>query len=331
MRRREFIALLGSVIFAWPLAAWAQQADRIRRIGVLIPFAESDADAQTQVIAFREQLQRLGWTDGSNVRIDYRWAVGEVGLIRTFAKELVELQPDVILARTTSVTTALLQETRTIPIVFVVVSDPVGDGFVASMARPGGNSTGFTNIEASLGGKWVELLKEINPRIARVAAMFNPKTAPGGGSYYMRLVEDAAASIPVKVIATPVQDVAEIEHAIEAFTREPNGGLLVMPDVTTAFNRDLIIALAARHRLPAVYGNRYYVTSGGLVSYGVDIVDMYRRAASYVDRILHGAKPSELPVQAPVKFELVINLRTAKALALTIPPQLLTRADEVIE
>jgi ABC-type uncharacterized transport system substrate-binding protein len=321
------------------LAAWrlrgrsrrAQPADRIRRIGVLIPFAESDAEAQAQVTAFREQLQQLGWTDGRNVRIDYRWAVGEVGRIRTFAKELVELQPDVILSRTTSVTAALLQETRTIPIVFVVVSDPVGDGIVASMARPGGNATGFTNIEASLGGKWVELLKEINPGVARVAAMFNPKTAPGGGSYYMRLVEDAAASIPVKVIAAPVQDAAEIEHAIDAFTREPNGGLLVMPDVTTAFHRDLIIALAARHHLPAVYGNRYYVASGGLVSYGVDIVDMYRRAASYVDRILHGAKPSELPVQAPVKFELVINLKTAKTLGITIPPMLLSRADEVIE
>jgi len=330
MRRRDLIKGLAAV--GWPLAAHAQQpVDRIRRIGVLIPFAESDAEAQTQVIAFREQLQRLGWTDGRNVRIDYRWAVGAVGLIRTFAKELVELQPDVILARATSATAALLQETRTIPIVFVVVSDPVGEGFVASMARPGGNCTGFTNIEASLGGKWVELLKEITPRVARIAVIFNPKTAPGGGSYYMRLVEDAAVSIPAKVIATPVQDAAEIEHAIEAFTREPNGGLLVVPDVTTAFHRDLIITLAARHKLPAVYFNRYFVTSGGLVSYGVDFVDMYRRAASYVDRILHGAKPSELPVQAPVKFELVINLKTVKALGLTVPPMLLSRADEVIE
>ena len=331
MRRREFLGALGSAAAGWPLAAHAQQLDRVRRIGVLIPFAESDAEAQAQVTAFREGLQQLGWTAGRNVQFEYRWTAGEVGRIRTFAKELVELQPDVILARTTPVTAALLQETRTIPIAFVVVSDPIGEGFVASLARPGGNVTGFTNVEASLGGKWLELLKGIAPRVDRVAVMFNPKTAPGGGLYYLRLVEDAAESIAVKVIAAPVQDAAEIERAIDTFTREPNGSLLVLPDVTAAVHRELIIALAARHRLPAVYNNRYYVTSGGLVSYGVDLVDLYRRAAAYVDRILKGAKPSDLPIQAPTKFELVFNLKAAKAIGLTIPVPFLLRADEVIE
>ena len=236
-----------------------------------------------------------------------------------------------ILARTTPVTAALLSETRTIPITFVVVSDPVGDGFVASLSRPGGNVTGFTNVEETLGGKWLELLKGIAPGVARVAVMFNPKTSPGGGSYYMRLIKDAAELIAVKMIATPVQDAAEIERAIDAFTREPNGSLLVLPDVTTAVHRELIVALAVRHRLPAVYSNRYFVASGGLVSYGVDIVDLYRRAASYVDRILKGAKPSDLPVQAPTKFELVVNLKAAKAIGLTIPELFLLRADEVID
>jgi ABC-type uncharacterized transport system substrate-binding protein len=331
MRRREFITLLGGVAAAWPLAARAQQPERMRRIGVLIPFAESDAEAQAQVTAFREGLQQLGWTASGNVQFEYRWAAGEVGQIRTFAKELVELQPDVVLARTTPVTAALLSETRTIPITFVVVSDPVGDGFVASLSRPGGNVTGFTNVEETLGGKWLELLKGIAPGVARVAVMFNPKTSPGGGSYYMRLIKDAAESIAVKMIATPVQNAAEIERAIDAFTREPNGSLLVLPDVTTAVHRELIVALAVRHRLPAVYSNRYFVASGGLVSYGVDIVDLYRRAASYVDRILKGAKPSDLPVQAPTKFELVVNLKAAKAIGLTIPESFLLRADEVID
>ena len=331
LKRRGFITLIGGAAVTWPLAARAQQPERMRRIGLLIPFAESDAKAQAQVTAFREGLQQLGWTAGGNVQFEYRWAVGEVGQIRTFAKELVELQPDVILARTTPVTAALLSETRTIPITFVVVSDPVGDGFVASLSRPGGNVTGFTNVEETLGGKWLELLKGIAPGVARVAVMFNPKTSPGGGSYYMRLIKDAAESIAVKMIAIPVQDAAEIERAIDAFTREPNGSLLVLPDVTTAVHRELIVALAVRHRLPAVYSNRYYVASGGLVSYGVDIVDLYRRAASYVDRILKGAKPSDLPVQAPTKFELVVNLKAAKAIGLTIPESFLLRADEVIE
>jgi putative ABC transport system substrate-binding protein len=265
------------------------------------------------------------------VRIDRRWAAGDVGRIQTYAKELIALQPDVILARTTPVTAALLRETRTVPIVFVGASDPVGDGFAASMARPGGNVTGFTNVEASMGGKWVEVLKEINPRIARIAVMFNPKTSPGGGSFYLRLVQDAARSIAVETIATPVHDAAEIEGAIKAFSREPDRGLLVQPDVTTHSNRALIISLAATHRLPAVYTFPFYVTEGGLASYGVDVVHLYRRAAAYVDRILRGEKPGGLAVQSPIKFELSINLKTAKALGLTVPPMLLGRTDVVIE
>jgi putative tryptophan/tyrosine transport system substrate-binding protein len=330
MRRREFIVGAGATL-AWPVAALSQQPERERRIGVLIPLAESDTQAQAEVIAFRDRLRQLGWTEGRNVRIDRRWASGDVGRIQTYAKELVALQPDVILARTTPVTAALLRETRTVPIVFVGPSDPVGDGFAASMARPGGNLTGFTNVEASMGGKWVEVLKEINPRITRIAVMFNPKTSPGGGSFYLRLVQDAARSIAVETIATPVHDAAEIEAAINTFSREPDRGLLVQPDVTTHSNRALIISLAAKHRLPAVYTFPFYVTEGGLASYGVDVVDLYRRAAVYVDRILRGEKPGELAVQGPIKFELSINLKTAKALGLTVPPMLLGRTDVVVE
>jgi putative ABC transport system substrate-binding protein len=315
----------------WPLATRAQQPGRMKRIGVLIPFAESDAEAQGQVTAFRKELQHLGWTEGRNVHIDYRWAAGQVGRLQTFAKELVALQPDVIVTRATPTTAAVLKETRTIPIVFVVVSDPVGDDLVASLARPGGNVTGFTNVEASLGGKWLELLREIDPAIARIGVIWNPKTAPGRGVYYLRAVEKAAATIGLKMITTPIQDAAEIERAIDAFAREPKTGLLALPDITTTLHRELIIATAARHRLPAVYGVRSFAVDGGLATYGVNIVEVYRRGASYVDRVLRGAKPSELPVQAPIKFELVINLKSAKALGITIPRSVLLRADEVIE
>ena len=331
MKRRDFLGVLSSAVAGFPLIAHAQQPERERRIGILIPLAESDSQAQTEVMAFRERLQQLGWTEGRNARIDRRWAAGDVGRIQAYAKELVALQPDVILARTTPATAAILQETRTIPIVFVGASDPVGAGFAASMGRPGGNATGFTNVEASMGGKWVEVLKEINPRIARIAVMFNPKTSPGGGSFYLHLVQDAARSIAVEAVATPVQDASEIEQTIEAFAREPARGLLVQPDVTTHSNRALIISLAAKHRLPAVYTFPFYVTEGGLASYGVDVVDLYRRAATYVDRILRGEKPAELAVQGPIKFELSINLKTAKALGLTVPPTLLARADAVVE
>jgi ABC-type uncharacterized transport system substrate-binding protein len=330
MKRREFLGMLGAA-GVWPISARAQQTERLRQIGVLIPLAESDAVARTEVTAFLEGLQHTGWTDGRNARIDVRWAAGDVDRIRTYAKELVALQPDVILSRTTPVTAALLQETRTIPIVFVGVSDPVGAGFAASMARPGGNATGFTNVEASLGGKWVELLKEIYPQLARVGVMWDPQTSPGGGSFYLRLVQEAARSISVETTTFPVHDASDIERAIEAFARVPGGGLLVQPDVTIHNNRALIISLAAQHRLPAVYTFPFYVTEGGLASYGIEPVDLYRRAAPYVDRILRGAKPSDLPVQAPVKFELFVNLKTAKALGITISPILLARADEVIE
>jgi putative ABC transport system substrate-binding protein len=331
MQRREFIALIGGAAVAWPVAARGQRPERVRRIGILIPLAENDTEAQAEVAAFREALRRLGWISGRNARIDTRWAGSDARRIRTYAKELVGLHPDVILARTTAVTAALLKETRTIPIVFVGPSDPVGAGFAASMARPGGNATGFTNVEASLGGKWVEVLKEINPRIARIAVLFDPNTSPGGGSYYLRLVQDGARSIALQTIAIPVHDAAEIERAFETFSRAPNGALLVTPDVTTHNNRALIISLAARHRLPAVYAYPYYVTEGGLVAYGVNVIDLYRRAATYVDRILRGEKPEQLAVQAPIKFDLAINLKTAKALGLTVPPAMLARADEVIE
>ena len=330
MRRRDVIALLGAAV-ALPLAARAQQARRVRRIGVLIPFAESDAEAQAQIAAFRETLERLGWTDGRNVRIEYRWASGDITRIRTLAKELVGLQPDVIFARTTPVTAALLRETRTIPIVFAVVSDPVGDALVASLSRPGGNVTGFTNVESSLGGKWLQLLKEIAPHVRQIAFMFDPKMSPGGGAYYRRLVEDAAPSIGVKVIAITVQDAPDIERAIDTFTREQNGGLILLPDVTTITHRRVIISLAARHRLPTIYPNGYFAKEGGLIAYGVEFLDLYRRAASYVNRILRGANPNELPVQAPSKFELVINVKTARALGLTVPQPLLIQADQVIE
>jgi putative ABC transport system substrate-binding protein len=331
LSRRGFLRTVSASLFAAPLAAREQQADRIRRVGFLIPFAESDVEAQTQIAAFLGALRTLGWNEGRNVRIDYRWAAQDTARIRTFAKELVELQPDVILARTTPVTAALQHETRTIPIVFVVVSDPVGDGLVASVAHPGGNVTGFTNVDASLGGKWLQLLKEIAPRIKRIAFMFDPRMAPGGGAYYRRLIQDAAPSIGVQVIETAVHDAADIRRAIEGFAREPNGGLIVLPDVTNINHRRATISLAARHRLPAIYPTDYFTKDGGLISYGADYLDLYRKSASYVDRILRGAKPVELPVQGPIKFQLAINLRTAKALGLTIPPALLLQVDQVIE
>jgi ABC-type uncharacterized transport system substrate-binding protein len=327
--RRAFLGSLG--LLAAPRGAEAQPADRIRRIGLLIPFAEDDGEAQAQIAAFLAGLRALGWNEGRNVRIEYRWAGRDAARIQAFAKELVGLQPDVILARTTPVTATLLKETRAIPIVFAVVSDPVGDGLVTSLARPGGNVTGFTNVDASLGGKWLQLLKEIAPRIKRVAFMFDPRMAPGGGAYYRRLIEEAAPSIGVPVIATVVHDAADIKRAIDALAREPNGGLIVLPDVTNINHRRETIALAAHHRLPAIYPTDYFAKDGGLMSYGTDYLDLYRKAAAYVDRILRGAKPSELPVQGPVKFQLVINRKTAKALGLTLPPALLLQADQVIE
>lgn len=332
MRRREFITLLGGLAVAWPISAQPQQpAEAKRQIAVLLPFAENDPETQPHLDIFRGQLKELGWDEDRNTKIIVRSGAGDIDQIRTLAKELVALKPDVIVGRSTPVTKSLLQATTTIPIVFLVVSDPVGDGIVVSFAKPGRNVTGFTNVEASLGGKWLETLKDISPGVKQVAIIFDPKTSPGGGSYYLRLVEKAAASVALKAVSAPVKDAADIERNIIAFGREPNGGLVVLPDVTTGANRALIVRLANDHRLPAIYGYRYMASEGGLLSYGVDVGDLYSRAATYVDRILRGKSPRDLPVQAPTKFELVINLKTAKALGLDVPPRLLVRADAVIE
>jgi ABC-type uncharacterized transport system substrate-binding protein len=279
---------------SWPLAVRAQQYDEVRRIGVLVNVAANDPEAQTSVAAFKQALQQLGWSEGRNLQLDFRGAAGDPERMQAFAKELVALQPHVILTRSTPVTAALLRQTRTIPIVFTVVSDPVGERFVESLARPGGNATGFTNVEFSLTGKWLELLKEVAPGVKRVAFIFNPKLAPAGGSYYTRLIEASAPSFAVTPTVAPVHDAADIERAIGEFVREPNGGLVVLPDASTLVHRGLIVALADRHRLPAIYAFRIVVNDGGLMSYGIDVVDQYRQAAGYVDRILKGAKPAEL-------------------------------------
>ena len=329
MRRREFLGVLGGTA-AWPLAARAQQPERVRRIGMLQPLAANDPEAQLRVAAFHRRLQELGWTDGRNVRIDYRWATGDTARMRAQAAELASLKPDVILGVSTPVVTALRAETRTIPILFVQVIDPVTAGFVASLARPGGNVTGITNFEFTMGGKWLETLKEISPQLARVAVLYNPKTAPYAGSL-LRSVAVAAPSFAMEATDTPVQDAAEIERAIDALAQKSNSGLLVLPDASTGLHRDVIIARVAQHRLPAIYPFRYFAVSGGLVSYGTDAADAHRQVAAYVDRILRGTKAEELPVQAPIKFELVINLKTARAHGLTLPPMLLARADEVME
>ena len=330
IRRREFITLVGGAAAAWPLSVRAQQRERLRRIGILSSFAESDAEAYSWVVAFEQGLRALGWAEGHNVRFDKRWAAGDLNRMAKFAKELIDLQPDVILAVTTPSVAALRQQTRTIPIVFVVVSDPVGSGFVESLARPGGNVTGFINIESSLSSKWLALLKDVAPRVKRVALMFNPKTAPYF-AFYVRPFEAAAQLMAVVAVSAPVQDRTEIEAAITALGRDEAGGLVVIPDTFPAVHRDLIISLAAQYRLPAIYPVNFYAREGGLMSYGVDLADLHRRAAAYVDRIIKGASPAELPIQLPTKFEFVINLKTAKTLGLTIPDKLLVTADGVIE
>jgi len=329
LRRREFITLLGSAATAWPLAARAQQP-AMPVVAVLMPYAESDSTAQVWYNAFVRGMQALGWTEGRNFRMDVRWAGGEVDRIQALARKLVDLKPDAIFTVTTPSVNAARRETRTIPIVFTQVTDPVAQGIVESLARPGGNITGITIFEPEIGGKWVHVLKEMAPGTTRVAVIFNPDTAPYY-RLYMRAVEAAAASLTMKAFEAPAHNPAEIEAAISLLAREPAGGLIAMSDGFTVVHSDLIIALAARYRLPAAYSFRFQVTKGGLISYGVDLIDMQWRAATFVDRILKGAKPSDLPVELPTKFELVINLKTAKALGLEMPPTLLARADEVIE
>jgi putative ABC transport system substrate-binding protein len=331
VRRRHFIAVLGDAAAAWPLAARAQQSSQTRRIGVLMGPDDSDPEAQSEITAFRRVLQDLGWTGGRNVRIAYRWCAGDTDRMRTFAKELMALQPDVVLATTTPVVAALLRESRTVPIVFARVGDPVGDGFVTNLANPGGNVTGLMNLEPSIVGKWLQLLKEVAPRVVRVSLMFNPATAPGGGLSYVRSAEAAAPSVGVQVAAAKVHDIGEIERVIAAIAREANGALISLPDIFLNVHRELIIELTKRYRVPAFYLYRYFVTRGGLISYGPDAIDQYVRAASYVDRILKGENPANLPVQVPTKYEFVINLKTAEALGLTVSPTLLLRADEVLE
>ncbi len=331
MRRREFITLLGSAA-VWPLAARAQQSDRRRRVGVLMAFDENDPQTRGWLSNFTQGLAELGWTDGHTVQIAVRWAAGSIDRMRTFAKELVELQPDVILAATTPVTAALQRETSTIPIVFVLVSDPVGAGFVAGLPRPGGNITGFTNIEGgTFGGKWLELLKEIAPRVRRVAIMFNPDTAPGGGAYFLGPFEAAARSLAMEPITSRVRSDAEIETVIASLGRE-QAGLVIMADSFMLVHRGTVISQAARNNVPTIGADfPVFAREGGLLSYGSNFSDIFRRAAPYVDRILRGANPGELPVQAPTKYELVINMKTAKTLGLEVPATLLARADEVID
>ncbi len=329
MRRRDFITGIAGSAAAWPLAARAQQAERMRRIGILLPVAPDDAEFQTRVGAFLQGMQQLGWAIGRNVRIDTRWAGASATEIRRHAAELVALAPDVILAHGAPTLGPLLQATRTVPIVFPIAGDPVAAGFVDSLARPGGNATGFMDLEYGMAGKWLELLKQIASGVTRVAVLRDAATPTGPAQF--GVIQAVAPSLGMEVIPVNVRDAPEIERAIAAFARGSNCGLIVTPSGWASVHRDLIITLAARHKLPAVYFARYFVTDGGLVSHGIDIIDQYRRAAGYVDRILKGEKPADLPVQAPTKLELIINLKTAKALGLEVPPTLLARADEVIE
>jgi putative ABC transport system substrate-binding protein len=330
VRRREFIKLIGTAVAAWPLTARAQQPDRMRRIGVLMGLAEDDPDTKARLAGLRQGLERLGWSEGRNVRVDYRFAPAGTQA-QALAKELVALQPDVVLSNASPATSALQQQTRSIPIVFTGVADPIGSGFVASLAQPGGNITGFLLFEASIAGKWLAMLRDIAPNLARADLVINPKTAVYY-NFYLPAARAAASSLGIELVLAPIESVpANIERSFEAFARAPNGGLILLPDTNTNLHRDLIIRLAAQHRLPAVYTDRLFVVAGGLMCYGTDRAGQFRTAASYLDRILRGAKPVDLPVQLPTKYETVINLKTAKALGLTVPPALLVAADEVIE
>jgi putative tryptophan/tyrosine transport system substrate-binding protein len=330
MKRREFIALVGGGIGGWPLAVRAQQSTRKRRIGVLMALSESDPEAKPRVKAFEQGLQDWGWVKEQNLLIDYRWIGADITQTQSHAAEIVRSAPELIIANSTPVLAALRQETQTIPLVFVQVIDPVSRGFVATLARPGGNITGFTNFEFPMGSKWVEILKEVAPVTARVATIYNPQTAPYGEEFF-RQIKAASFSLTIEAVDTQVRQPGDLQRTIAEIAAKPHGGLIVIPDGFTAVHRDLIVELASHYRLPAIYPFRYFAISGGLVSYGVDSLDIFRRSASYVDRILKGEGPGELPVQAPTKFELVINLKTAKSLSFAVPPMLLARADEVIE
>jgi ABC-type uncharacterized transport system substrate-binding protein len=329
MKRREFITLLGGAAAAWPLGARAQQGERVRRVGVLLNIAADDPEAQARITAFVQELGQRGWIAGRNVRIDSRWGAADNERVRRYVAELVALAPDVIAAQSSHAIAALIEATRSVPIVFAGTPDPVGAGFVNNLARPGGNVTGFLLFEYGISGKWLELLKQIAPQTTRVALIRDPTIAAAAG--YFGVIQAAASSVGVEVSPINVRDAGEIEHGVTAFARSPNGGLIVTGGPVPVVHRDLIVALAARHRLPAVYTVRFFVTAGGLISYGPDRVEQWRGVAGYVDRILKGEKPADLPVQAPTKYELVINLKTAKALGLEVPPMLLARADEVIE
>ena len=329
MNRREFITLLGGAAAAWPIAAQAQQRERMRRVGWLTSQAANDPVAQAYVAALLQGLQEAGWSVGRNVRIDYRWGAANAELKRRYAAELIALVPDVIVTTGDSNTGPLLQATRTVPIVFVLVPDPVGAGFVASLARPGGNATGFLNFEFGMSGKWPELLNQIAPSVTRVAVLRDPSA--GGSMGQLGAIQGVVSSLRMEASPIDLRDVGEIERSIVDFARSPKGGLVVLPSGLSSVHRELIIELASRHRLPAVYPFRYFVEDGGLICYGPDAIDQLRRAAGYVDRVLRGEKPADLPVQAPTKYELVINLKTATALGLEVPPTLLARADEVIE
>jgi len=330
MRRREFITVLGSAFAGWPLVAVAQQQSRMRRIGVLMGFAENDPAVQSWLAAFRGALAKLGWTEGTNLRIELRWAGDDSDKMKTFAKELVDLRPDAILSVTTPVTNALIRETQTIPIVIVTVADPISSGFVTNLGRPGGNLTGFALYEPSMGGKWLELLKRIAPGVTRVALLFNPATTVPV-KFYMSSIEAAASSFAIQASAAPVHAKDEIEGVIAALAGNPGAGLIAMPDLFNTVNRDWIIAVAARYRVPAIYFVRAFTDSGGLASYGPDFAEQYPQAAEYIDRILKGEKPGDLPIQMPVKVPFIINLKTANALGLDIPLRLLNATDEVIE
>jgi ABC-type uncharacterized transport system substrate-binding protein len=331
IRRRQFITLLGGVAMAWPIAARAQQSGDMRRLGVLSNIGESDPEAQSMAAALHKGLRELGWVNGRTLHVDHRWGAGNPQRIAGFAKELVTLKPDVIVAHTTPSVIALRKETNTIPLVFVQISDPIGTGFITNMSHPGGNITGFTNFESSMVGKWVEMLKEMSPAISRIAFLFNPQTAPYVTRFYQGPLEASARSLHIEPWAGSVSSAADIESTIAKFSREGGGGLIIMPDSFNIVHRERTIALAAQYRLPAISPYRFAVQEGGLMSYGVEQVDLFRQAASYVDRLLKGAKPADLPVQAPTKFELVINTKAAQALGIEVPLTLLARADEVIE